>query len=45
VQTARTFERLPSQTLEYIARIEQLGGARVSMASVGPERDQLVMRA
>ncbi len=44
VQPVRAFDQLPKETLAYIARIEQLAGARVSMASVGPERDQLMMR-
>ncbi len=44
VQKVRAFDQLPKAALAYIARIEQLGGARVSMASVGPERDQLMMR-
>ena len=44
VQQVRAFADLPQTTRDYIARIEQLGGARVSMASVGPEREQLVMR-
>jgi len=44
VSQVRTFADLPQATRDYIARIEQLGGARVSMASVGPEREQLVMR-
>jgi adenylosuccinate synthase len=44
VQSARKFEDLPHNTQAYIARIEALTGVRVTIASVGPEREQLVTR-
>jgi adenylosuccinate synthase len=34
---------LPQATRNYLSRIEALIGIKISMASVGPERDQLVM--
>jgi adenylosuccinate synthase len=44
VQGVRRFADFPPEVLAYVARIEQLSGARVSMSSVGPEREQLVPR-
>jgi adenylosuccinate synthase len=44
VQPVRRFNDLPAATRGYIARIEQFAQAPVTMASVGPEREQLVMR-
>jgi adenylosuccinate synthase len=40
----RRFEDFPEQTRAYIARIAEFAGVPVTLASVGPERDQLVMR-
>ncbi|HCG03583.1 MAG TPA: adenylosuccinate synthase [Desulfovibrio sp.] len=39
-----TWESLPASTRAYIARIEELTGVRVSLVSVGPERDQTISR-
>ncbi|MCS7055214.1 MAG: adenylosuccinate synthase [Thermoflexales bacterium] len=44
VSSARRFEDLPGEARAYIARIEALAGVQVTMASVGPEREQLVVR-
>ncbi len=44
VTSARSFEDLPAEARAYIARIEALAGVRVTMVSVGPEREQLVVR-
>jgi adenylosuccinate synthase len=44
VQSVRRFGHFPAEALAYIARIEELAGIPVSMASVGPEREQLVVR-
>ena len=44
VRAARSFSELPSEARAYIARIEALAQVRVTMASVGPERTQLVTR-
>ncbi|CAM3466373.1 adenylosuccinate synthase [Rouxiella silvae] len=40
----RTFESLPVAAQRYVERIEDLMGVRVSMVSVGPERDQMINR-
>ncbi|MFN4293077.1 MAG: adenylosuccinate synthase [Thermoflexales bacterium] len=44
VTSARRFDDLPAEARAYIARIEALAGVRVTMVSVGPEREQLVAR-
>ena len=44
VTGVRCFEDLPQTTRNYIARLEQLIGARVSILSVGPERSQTIFR-
>jgi adenylosuccinate synthase len=44
VRGARAFADLPRNAQAYIARIEALVGARVSIVSVGPEREQMVAR-
>ncbi len=44
VTAARRFTDLPAQARAYIARIESLAGVPVTMASVGPEREQLALR-
>ncbi len=41
---ARTWEDLPAQAQAYINRIEELTGARATYISVGPERDQIIIR-
>jgi adenylosuccinate synthase len=38
----RSWEDLPRQARAYILRIEELSGVPVRLASVGPERDQIV---
>ncbi len=40
----RKFEELPEATQNYITRIEELMGIPVSMISVGPEREQIIIR-
>jgi adenylosuccinate synthase len=40
----RSFEELPRQAREYITRIEELAGVRVSIIAVGPDRQQTIMR-
>ncbi|WP_300174762.1 adenylosuccinate synthetase [uncultured Aliivibrio sp.] len=40
----RTFESLPKAAQAYVLRIEELMGVRVSMVSVGPEREQMIIR-
>lgn len=40
----RTFESLPEAAQHYVLRIEALMGVPISMVSVGPERDQMILR-
>ncbi len=42
VSAARDFAHLPVAARAYVARLEALTGARVSVISVGPERDQMM---
>ncbi len=44
VQSVRRFDDLPATTRQFIALLEQHTGAKVSIASVGPEREQLIVR-
>jgi len=41
---ARTFEDLPVEARNYLARVESLVGVPVAIASVGPERTQTLIR-
>ncbi|KPH63295.1 adenylosuccinate synthetase [Pseudoalteromonas porphyrae] len=40
----RTFDSLPTAAQHYVERIETLMGVPVSMVSVGPEREQMIIR-
>jgi len=40
----RTFESLPEAAQHYVLRIEELMGVSISMVSVGPEREQMILR-
>ncbi len=40
----RTFESLPEAAQHYVLRIEALMGVAISMVSVGPEREQMILR-
>ncbi|MFT6789019.1 MAG: adenylosuccinate synthase [Pseudoalteromonas rhizosphaerae] len=40
----RTFDSLPAAAQHYVERIEVLMGVPVSMVSVGPEREQMIIR-
>ena len=40
----RRFEDLPRNARDYVARIEQLVGVPVELISVGPERDETIVR-
>jgi adenylosuccinate synthase len=40
----RKFEDLPKLAQSYVERIEELLGCRIEMVSVGPEREQIIMR-
>ena len=44
VSGVRTFSELPQSAQDYILRLEQLLGARVSIVSVGPDRSQTIFR-
>jgi adenylosuccinate synthase len=41
----RTFDSLPKAAQDYVNRIEELMGVPVIMVSVGPEREQMIIRA
>lgn len=41
---ARRWDDLPAQARAYVERIEELSGAPISIVSVGPGRDELVLR-
>ena len=41
---ARTFEELPQNAQRYVQRLEQLIGRHIEYVSVGPERDQMIIR-
>jgi adenylosuccinate synthase len=43
VQGVRRFADLPAATRHFIAQIEHHTGAKVAIASVGPEREQLIV--
>ncbi|WP_105617349.1 adenylosuccinate synthase [Vallitalea okinawensis] len=40
----RTYDELPETVKKYIARVEELCGAKVTMIGVGPNRDQNIYR-
>jgi adenylosuccinate synthase len=42
LRTVRSWEELPSQARAYILKIEEISGVPVRLASVGPEREQVV---
>ncbi len=44
ISGAKTFEELPVNAQKYIERIEVLTGVPVSIVSVGPRRDQTIVR-
>lgn len=44
ISQARAYTDLPSTVRNYVERIESLLGVRISMVSVGPDRDQTIMR-
>ncbi|WP_026486468.1 adenylosuccinate synthase [Caldanaerobius polysaccharolyticus] len=44
IEKARTYDELPVNAIRYIERIEELCGARVSILSVGPAREQTIIR-
>jgi adenylosuccinate synthase len=40
----RAFDQLPSAAQAYVERLEELAGVPISYISVGPERDQMIVR-
>jgi adenylosuccinate synthase len=44
ISRCRTFEDLPAAAQDYVRRLEELAGARVSAIGVGPGRDQTIVR-
>jgi adenylosuccinate synthase len=41
---ARTFEELPQTAQDYILKLEEMSGTRISVIGVGPGRDQVIVR-
>lgn len=44
ISSCRTYNELPEETKEYIRMIEDTTGVRVKIISVGPDRDQTMIR-
>ncbi|MBD5416700.1 MAG: adenylosuccinate synthase [Desulfovibrio sp.] len=44
ISGCRTFDELPDTVRAYVERLEELAGARVSIVSVGPGREQTILR-
>ena len=44
ISGCRTFGELPDTVRAYVERLEELAGARVSIVSVGPGREQTILR-
>ena len=44
ISTCRTFDELPRHARDYVLRLEELAGARISVIGVGPGRDQTIVR-
>jgi len=40
----RQFSQLPAQARAYVERLEELAGVPIGLVSVGPERDQMIVR-
>ena len=45
ISGCRTFEELPCEAQDYVALVEKLAGCRVSFVSVGPDREQTIVRS
>ncbi|HEU4362174.1 MAG TPA: adenylosuccinate synthase, partial [Mycobacterium sp.] len=43
ISAARTFDELPAKARDYVQRLEELAGARISCIGVGPGRDQTIV--
>ncbi len=44
ISGCRSFEELPQEAKDYVERIEELCGAPITIVTVGPERNQTIMR-
>jgi len=44
ISGCRTFEELPEKARDYILRLEELSGCRISYIGVGPGRDETIVR-
>ena len=44
IEACATWEELPAAARDYVRRLEELSGVPVSMVSVGPDRNQTIMR-
>ena len=44
ISHCRTFEELPVNAQNYVLRLEELSGARISCIGVGPGRDETIVR-
>jgi adenylosuccinate synthase len=44
ISQCRRYEDLPQQAKQYVARLESLAGVPITMVSVGPDRNQTLMR-
>ena len=44
ISAARTFDELPAKARDYVLRVEELAGARISCIGVGPGREQTIVR-
>ena len=44
ITSCRTFEELPANARDYILRVEELIGSRISAIGVGPGRDEIIER-
>ena len=40
----REFDQLPAEARAYVGRLEELAGVPIGLVSVGPERDQMIVR-
>ena len=40
----KSFEELPQKAQDYVLRLEELSGCRISYIGVGPGRDQTIVR-
>lgn len=44
ISGCRTFEELPQAAQEYVLKLEELSGCRISLIGVGPDREQTIVR-